>query len=97
MGHYLHFQNDTTSTVKAEVKHNFIKATYYSTDLDPSGGTGTPYEPDYQSYQWTLDFYDTHSGNFLATYQYISVEAGDKKATISQNSDGIYNVNVTNF
>ena len=94
--YYIHFENDTDIWVKVKVKHNFLKITYYETKLAPDGGTGTPYKPEFQSYNYTLDFYNNKSGDFLATYQYVDVEHGSKKARL-YTKGGHYNVEVTDY
>ncbi len=94
--HAIHWKNNTPDTLWATAYHDAIKRRYYGVKVDP-GGTGVPYIPHFQSYEYTIRFYDSKDDKKLCEYQYVCVEAQSYLVTVSKDASGAYDINVSPY
>ena len=90
-GNYIHFKNDTEVDLDVSVTHWPIN---YSTHLKANGGTGVPYKPYYQSYNYYVAFYLHTSGDEVTHCGPVNVEHESQLVRV-YTKDGQFNCEIT--
>jgi hypothetical protein len=94
--HSIYWLNRTEEDVVANACHDMVKRSYFKTTCKKHGGRGEPFMPRFQSFNWTIRFYDGTGEHLLAEYQYLSVKDEPFIAELSKEGT-IYKIEIGTY
>lgn len=94
--HGIHWRNNTSGALWATAYHDAVKRRYYGIKVE-AGGTGVPYIPYFQSYEYTIRWYDANDKDKLCEYQYVCVEDQSFLVEVSVDASNNYSIRVSPY